>query len=391
MISWLGDGRLERGRRTQYNFFKRNDGSVVCRGDDISIKMVGGATCFARIDNLYEYKEEMLCDIFWYYQYWDLPKVEIAKGKKNELFSSNHRDTIPIHAVESRITIYPDDSMNHKLRDKKAPHFFYCNRFFDTNDSSIKPHIFQPTICDIDELLPHTDYQDTQDAAAATKPRKKRWPYPDFVLDDNYGKGKRLQKPILNAQNIARSENGLCNCSPYINLRSRCTDETCEHRSTNLLCPESCGCSNVNPGCPTEQLIIRPNQKGHGLYCSVKIKKYTIICEYFGREITKEQREILRTQRRPENNYVMEKGSGYIIGNTITCKGAYVNHSCAPNARYELFHTHDRRATKIFLVALRDIEPNSEITVNYQWKRSEAVELIKCLCGASTCNEWIQT
>jgi len=55
----------------------------------------------------------------------------------------------------------------------------------------------------------------------------------------------------------------------------------------------------------------------------------------------------------------------------------YINHSCAPNAFMQILYDH------ILFIALRDIEPGEEITIDYESTLHSDDK--RCICGARTC------
>ena len=55
----------------------------------------------------------------------------------------------------------------------------------------------------------------------------------------------------------------------------------------------------------------------------------------------------------------------------------YINHSCEPNAFMKILYDH------ILFIALRDIQPGEEITIDYESTLHSDEK--RCICGASTC------
>ena len=65
----------------------------------------------------------------------------------------------------------------------------------------------------------------------------------------------------------------------------------------------------------------------------------------------------------------------------------FLNHSCEPNC--ELFSWETDEAAppdRLWLQALRSIEPGEELTIDYAWPAGAA---IPCGCGAVACRGWI--
>jgi SET domain-containing protein len=55
----------------------------------------------------------------------------------------------------------------------------------------------------------------------------------------------------------------------------------------------------------------------------------------------------------------------------------YINHSCEPNAYMKILYGH------IIFMALRDIEPDEEITIDYESTLHSNKK--RCICGAPSC------
>ena len=55
----------------------------------------------------------------------------------------------------------------------------------------------------------------------------------------------------------------------------------------------------------------------------------------------------------------------------------YINHSCEPNAYMKILYGH------IIFIALRDIEPGEEITIDYESTLHSNNK--RCICGARSC------
>ena len=69
----------------------------------------------------------------------------------------------------------------------------------------------------------------------------------------------------------------------------------------------------------------------------------------------------------------------------------FINHSCDPNCEFDLLdepieNMNGSTRAHLHLVALRDIQPGEELTIDYNWPASSA---ITCKCGASGCRGWV--
>ena len=68
----------------------------------------------------------------------------------------------------------------------------------------------------------------------------------------------------------------------------------------------------------------------------------------------------------------------------------FLNHSCAPNCDFEMLDipaTEDRPASRgLYLIAIDDIQPQQELTIDYNWPASHAIE---CRCEQPECRGWV--
>ena len=91
-----------------------------------------------------------------------------------------------------------------------------------------------------------------------------------------------------------------------------------------------------------------------------------------------------------------EYGSDYCfrIGDELCLEPSppfrYVNHCCDPNCEFDWFDVSEpgesQRKRRVFLFALRDIQPGEELTIDYNWSAAAA---IPCRCHSPNCRGWI--
>jgi uncharacterized protein len=99
------------------------------------------------------------------------------------------------------------------------------------------------------------------------------------------------------------------------------------------------------------------SRTGLGLFATAPIRKRVLIVEYQGRKLTTEQADKVEARG---NRYLYELNSRWTIdGTTRRNLGRYANHSCRPNAKAH------QTGHKMFLRAIKAIEPGDEITWNY--------------------------
>jgi hypothetical protein len=126
---------------------------------------------------------------------------------------------------------------------------------------------------------------------------------------------------------------------------------------------------------------------GRGVFAARRIRKGTRIIEYTGERVSHEEADRRYEHRPVEDNHtflfivdartVIDAGVG---GN----EARYINHSCDPNCETAI---DDKR---VFIYALRTIEPGEELAYDYQIQREpndppDIDEIFACRCGASDC------
>jgi uncharacterized protein len=116
------------------------------------------------------------------------------------------------------------------------------------------------------------------------------------------------------------------------------------------------------------------SKTGLGLFATQPIKKGTRIIRYFGPILDcriPEQDEI-------ENKYLFELNGRWTIDGSVRKNLArYINHSCRPNAESDV----RPRERKVYIRAIRNIEPGDEINYDYGTDYFKAyLKPIGCKC-----------
>ncbi|UPK24907.1 SET domain-containing protein [Bradyrhizobium sp. 195] len=116
------------------------------------------------------------------------------------------------------------------------------------------------------------------------------------------------------------------------------------------------------------------SKTGLGLFATKPIKKGTRIIRYFGPILDSripEQDDI-------ENKYLFELNGRWTIDGSVRKNVArYINHSCRPNAESDV----RPRERKVFIRAIRNIEPGDEINYDYGTDYFKAyLKPIGCKC-----------
>lgn len=126
---------------------------------------------------------------------------------------------------------------------------------------------------------------------------------------------------------------------------------------------------------------------GHGVFALRRIRKGTTIIEYQGERVTHEEADNRYSDKAPTDNHtflftvdartVIDAGVG---GN----EARFINHGCDPNCQSTM------RNKRIFIEAIRTIQPGEELAYDYQIDRDDddppdVDAIFACRCRAARC------
>ena len=127
---------------------------------------------------------------------------------------------------------------------------------------------------------------------------------------------------------------------------------------------------------PKKPYRIGRSRTGLGLFATRPIKKGTRIIRYFG--------PILDSRKKDddaiENKYLFELNNRWTIDGSVRANIArYINHACRPNAESDV----KPRKRKVYIRAIKNIEPGEEINYDYGTDYFKAyLKPIGCKCDA---------
>jgi len=123
-------------------------------------------------------------------------------------------------------------------------------------------------------------------------------------------------------------------------------------------------------------LIIRSSDiHAAGCYTTIPIKKGSMVIEYTGPLISKDEGDKRYEGR--EYTYLFGMDDGRVIdGHGMA---AFINHSCDPNCET------DEIDGKLWIIALRDIKAGEELSYDYCLWDGEEEDPAPCYCGAKNC------
>ena len=128
---------------------------------------------------------------------------------------------------------------------------------------------------------------------------------------------------------------------------------------------------NLAPGLTIKKSAI----EGKGCFATAAFKQRRKIAEYTGEKITNAEANRRASRRKLRICAINERWS--LDGSRGGNGTHYINHSCEPNAFMQILHDH------ILFIALRDIRPGEEITIDYESTLHSDKK--RCVCRAKKC------
>jgi hypothetical protein len=126
---------------------------------------------------------------------------------------------------------------------------------------------------------------------------------------------------------------------------------------------------------------------GRGVFALRHVPKGTRIIEYLGERISHAEADRRYEDRPEEDNhtflFIVDKRT--VIDAGVNGNDArFINHACEPNCETVI----EKR--RVFIEAMRDIEPGEELNYDYQIQREDddpanVEEIWACRCGTETC------
>jgi SET domain-containing protein len=126
---------------------------------------------------------------------------------------------------------------------------------------------------------------------------------------------------------------------------------------------------------------------GHGVFALRRIRKGTTVIEYLGDRLSHAQADARYEDKGPRDNHTFlftVNAKTVIDGGANGNEARYINHGCDPNCESTTV------AKRIFIEAIRTIQPGEELAYDYQIQRDDDdapdVDVIfACRCGAARC------
>ena len=132
---------------------------------------------------------------------------------------------------------------------------------------------------------------------------------------------------------------------------------------------------------------VRPSSlHGLGGFALVTIPQGTRIAEYVGERMTEAEVDARYADRDTDHTFIFHvEGDVYVDASVGGNDSRFINHSCDPNCESDVIDG------RVYIQAIRDIEPGEELTYDYALEPEDELlpasgELpYKCRCGSPAC------
>ncbi|HWS66266.1 MAG TPA: SET domain-containing protein-lysine N-methyltransferase [Steroidobacteraceae bacterium] len=126
---------------------------------------------------------------------------------------------------------------------------------------------------------------------------------------------------------------------------------------------------------------------GYGVFAARRIRKGTTVIEYLGDRVSHDEADARYEDKDPNDNhtFLFTVDSKIVIDGGVGGNEArYINHGCDPNC------TSTAEKKRIYVEAIRTIQPGEELAYDYQIERDpedppNVDEIFACRCGATKC------
>ncbi len=126
---------------------------------------------------------------------------------------------------------------------------------------------------------------------------------------------------------------------------------------------------------------------GYGVFAARRIRKGTTVIEYLGDRVSHDEADARYEDKDPNDNhtFLFTVDSKIVIDGGVGGNEArYINHGCDPNC------TSTAENKRIYVEAIRTIQPGEELAYDYQIERDpddppNVDDIFACRCGAAKC------
>lgn len=124
-----------------------------------------------------------------------------------------------------------------------------------------------------------------------------------------------------------------------------------------------------------KSLFLGKNHLGNAVFSNRIFEKFEKIIEFKGEIFERSELPKIET---PEDDRFVQIGRDKYLGPSGDLDD-YINHSCNPNSGLKI------KSETIYLISIKKIPPNTEITWDYSTTMDEDDWEMQCYCGSSNC------
>lgn len=132
---------------------------------------------------------------------------------------------------------------------------------------------------------------------------------------------------------------------------------------------------------PSPTLFVGKVTSGLGVFTNSFYKQGDKILDFAGPILARQ--ELPEKIIKPEDDRYLQIGEDLFLGPSGSFDDL-INHSCCPNCGVLI------KGQEVFLIALRDIEANEELTYDYSIQMHNDDWTMPCLCGSPGCRQIIR-
>ncbi|CAF4826885.1 unnamed protein product [Pieris macdunnoughi] len=200
---------------------------------------------------------------------------------------------------------------------------------------------------------------------------------------------EECESDLINMHHNARRQKKKKKKKKYSGCNEDCINRLVYSECSPQLCPSGDKCKNQriqrHEWASGLEKFMTEN-KGWGVRTKHRITSGDFILEYVGEVVSdKEFKERMATRyARDTHHYCLHLDGGLVIdGHRMGGDGRFVNHSCRPNCEMQKWTSNG--TFRMALFALRDIDPDEELTYDYNFSLFNPAVGQPCKCDSEDC------
>lgn len=183
-----------------------------------------------------------------------------------------------------------------------------------------------------------------------------------------------------------------CVFLPESNCSDNCINHSTFYECDTETCPSGANCRNckIKNRESLPLVVFETTDKGLGIKTQQTIKSGSFIIEYVGEILHKHELEnrLKNQYSNDTHHYAMHLEKAFVVDSrNMGNLSRFINHSCQPNAKIDKWVVNGLPCLALF--STRNINPEEEITFDYNYMAYNANDQIPCKCGAKCCRKFL--